>query len=248
MSLQSQTPPHTNAHRPNTPPPFPLTSSSSSSFHRAYILYTTYHTMSSGGTISDIWNKIELPLKIAQTAAIVEVLHSAVGLVRSPVFITAIQVASRLWILWGILDLAPAPRSQSLVLLSLPHLPRIAISLVTLMLAWCTTEIVRYAFFALKEMGLEPYYIKWLRYTLFIVLYPLGVASELGAVVLANAYLRKTGMWSWSMPNEFNFAFDYWLICWVAVFLYLPGFPVLYGYMLSQRRKVLGTSRKTKLS
>jgi len=97
-------------------------------------------------------------------------------------------------------------------------------------------------------MGLEPYYIKWLRYTLFIVLYPLGVASELGAVVLANAYLRKTGMWSWSMPNEFNFAFDYWLICWVAVFLYLPGFPVLYGYMLSQRRKVLGTSRKTKLS
>jgi hypothetical protein len=31
---------------------------------------------------------VELPLKAAQTAAILEVVHSAVGLVRSPVFIT----------------------------------------------------------------------------------------------------------------------------------------------------------------
>lgn len=31
---------------------------------------------------------VEAPLKFAQTAAVLEVLHSAVGLVRSPVFIT----------------------------------------------------------------------------------------------------------------------------------------------------------------
>lgn len=31
---------------------------------------------------------MEAPLKVAQTAAIMEVVHSGVGLVRSPVFIT----------------------------------------------------------------------------------------------------------------------------------------------------------------
>lgn len=38
---------------------------------------------------------VELPLKAAQTAAVLEVVHSAVGLVRSPVFITGTQVAGR---------------------------------------------------------------------------------------------------------------------------------------------------------
>lgn len=31
---------------------------------------------------------VEVPLKVAQTAALLEVVHSAVGLVRSPIFIT----------------------------------------------------------------------------------------------------------------------------------------------------------------
>jgi hypothetical protein len=45
---------------------------------------------------------VEIPLKISQTAAIMEVIHAATGIVKSPVGITAMQVASRLWCLWGI--------------------------------------------------------------------------------------------------------------------------------------------------
>ena len=33
---------------------------------------------------------VEVPLKLAQTAAVLEVVHSALGLVRSPVFITGL--------------------------------------------------------------------------------------------------------------------------------------------------------------
>lgn len=74
------------------------------------------------------------------------------------------------------------------------------------------------------------------------------------------------------MPNKFNFAFDYYIACWVFVFLYLPGeqagrmhmpaansllirdslslplpsgFPKLYTYMLTQRRKVLRGGRSS---
>lgn len=48
---------------------------------------------------------VELPLKAAQTAAILEVLHSAAGLVRSPVMITGGQLRARLpsagYAYWG---------------------------------------------------------------------------------------------------------------------------------------------------
>lgn len=48
-----------------------------------------------------------LAVKITQSLAVLEVVHAAVGLVRSPVFTTAQQVASRIFIVWGILVATP---------------------------------------------------------------------------------------------------------------------------------------------
>ncbi|PNH00067.1 3-hydroxyacyl-CoA dehydratase PASTICCINO 2, partial [Tetrabaena socialis] len=93
---------------------------------------------------------VELPLKLSQSAAILEVVHSAVGLVRSPVMITGMQVASRLWVLWGIINLAPAEATGGSVPLgglAVGGHP-LALSLATLLAAWGITEVVRYSFFA----------------------------------------------------------------------------------------------------
>ncbi len=68
-----------------------------------------------------------------------------------------------------------------------------------------------------------PYPLLWLRYSTFIPLYPLGVASELSMVWLAWPTLRRTHLWSVDMPNAYNFAFDYSLACLVIVAAYLPG-------------------------
>lgn len=38
---------------------------------------------------------------------------------------------------------------------------------------------------------MQPYVLLWLRYTAFIVLYPLGVASELTMVALAMPYIKE---------------------------------------------------------
>ena len=46
-------------------------------------------------------------LKITQTLALVEVVHAATGLVRSSPMTTALQVASRLFIVWGVLNHLP---------------------------------------------------------------------------------------------------------------------------------------------
>ena len=49
----------------------------------------------------------------------------------------------------------------------------------TMILAWSTTEVIRYAFYALSLVrGTVPSVLVYLRYTTFYVLYPLGASSE----------------------------------------------------------------------
>jgi very-long-chain (3R)-3-hydroxyacyl-CoA dehydratase len=189
--------------------------------------------------LSLVWESCELPLKISQTIAIMEVLHAMVGIVRSPVMITATQVASRLWILWGIVNLAPEATTTSAVTVGIVQL-----SLITLLTAWCLSEIIRYGFFALKEVGSQPDAMVWLRYSGFLILYPLGVSSELAMVWLALPVIRLKELWSITLPNPVNISFSYDVVCVLAVAAYLPGFPQLFGYMLKQRKKVLSGKGK----
>ncbi|KAI8475074.1 MAG: tyrosine phosphatase-like protein [Monoraphidium minutum] len=209
-----------------------------------YVLYLTYKTVLEGGGTQDVWQAVELPLKVSQTAALLEVVHAAVGLVRSPVGITAMQVASRIWCLWGVIVAAPAstigggiPATPLAMAGPLP----IQLNLISLLTAWCLSEVIRYSFFAMKEaFGDTPYISTWLRYSGFIVLYPIGVASELTMAWLALPELRATGKWSVTMPNAYNFAFSYYVACIVTMIVYIPGLPQLYGYLLANRRKALG--------
>lgn len=49
----------------------------------------------------------------------------------------------------------------------------------TMILAWSTTEVIRYAFYALSlTRNTVPGVLVYLRYTTFYLLYPLGAASE----------------------------------------------------------------------
>lgn len=51
-------------------------------------------------------------LQVVQSLAVLEVVHAGMGIVRSPVFTTAQQVASRLFIVWGILFAAPQATTE----------------------------------------------------------------------------------------------------------------------------------------
>lgn len=48
----------------------------------------------------------------------------------------------------------------------------------SMILAWSTTEVIRYSYYACNLLGSEPYFLLYLRYTTFYVLYPLGASSE----------------------------------------------------------------------
>lgn len=99
----------------------------------------------------------------------------------------------------------------------------IALNLYTLLLAWAATEVVRYSFYAFKLVGQSPAALTWIRYTAFIVLYPLGVASELAMVWLALPKIRASHLWEYPMPNNINMSFSYYWACILIALGYVPG-------------------------
>ena len=134
------------------------------------------------------------------------------GVVRAPVFTTAVQVASRFLLVWGVVE--PFPKTATNPLYA------------TMLLAWSTTEVIRYSYFALSLAGFERPAFTRLRYSTFLVLYPLGIASECGMILAATVYAEDAHP---LLPAAF----------YAILALYVPGSYVMYTHMLKQRRKVL---------
>jgi very-long-chain (3R)-3-hydroxyacyl-CoA dehydratase len=70
-----------------------------------YLLYLTVNHYVHEGKPENLYPVIEVPLKVFQTLAVMEIVHSLLGLVSSPVFTTVMQVWSRLFVVWMVIDL-----------------------------------------------------------------------------------------------------------------------------------------------
>lgn len=93
------------------------------------------------------------------------------GVVPAPFFTTALQVASRLFLVWAICF--PFPQLNSSTWYS------------SMLVAWSLTEVIRYTYFALKQFDAVPGWLHWLRYSAFSILYPIGISSELAMTLRA---------------------------------------------------------------
>ncbi|CAB1418661.1 unnamed protein product [Pleuronectes platessa] len=177
------------------------------------------------GTHKGLYRSIARTLKFFQTFALVEVGHCAIGIVRTSVILTGVQVCSRIFMVWFITNSIRQIQNEESVILFL--------------VVWTVTEITRYSYYTFNLLHHLPYFIKWARYNLFIVLYPLGVVGELFTIYAALPFVRRSGMYSMRLPNKYNVSFDYYY-CLIAVMLsYIPLFPQLFFHMLRQRRRVL---------
>ncbi|KAJ8658143.1 hypothetical protein O0I10_006150 [Lichtheimia ornata] len=184
------------------------------------ILFTTVSCLiNNNGDYTKVHSLVWPWLQVVQTTAIMEVIHSLVGFVRAPVTTTAMQVASRLFLVWGVNYMFPAIGTH--------------VSFSTMMIAWSIAECVRYSYYATNLLGSVPGFLNWARYNLFFVLYPMGVGSELTMVYQSLPYAQ-----------EWNPLYFYFLIG--TSLVYLPGFPVLFLHMVSQRRKYMKSSQEKK--
>lgn len=110
-------------------------------------------------------------LTFTQSLAILEVLHSLVGIVRANPLTTAMQVASRLLLVWGVVGAFPeiVVRSRMFGVRKEDYAGAKGgpYAYAGILLAWGITECIRYGFFVWKEglgNGGVPKWLTWLRY------------------------------------------------------------------------------------
>ncbi|XP_072108136.1 very-long-chain (3R)-3-hydroxyacyl-CoA dehydratase 1 isoform X2 [Mobula birostris] len=176
-------------------------------------------------THKGLYRNIQKTLKFFQTIALLEIVHCGIGIVRTSVLVTGVQVLSRIFMVWLVVhSIRPIQNEESVVLF---------------LVTWAVTEITRYSYYTFNLLNHLPYFIKWARYNLFIILYPVGVAGELLTIHAALPFVKKSGIYSLRLPNKYNVSFDYYTCLIVVMISYIPLFPQLYFHMLRQRRKVL---------
>ena len=190
-----------------------------------------------------------------QSFALLEVVHALLGWVRSPLQTTVMQVASRLFLVWGVIEQFENVRScEAAVLMVTQFFVQVRTNplFASMVLAWSMTEIIRYAFYACNLLGFQPYVLLYLRYTTFYILYPVGAFSEAFLIYatlpksspLPGWQARVQEMWK---PTDYFRALMF-CIWWPGMTcssrpsshstLYTALY-VLYTYMIAQRRKVL---------
>jgi len=196
----------------------------------SYLLYQMVSHFVHGGDSSSLYSSTSLTLQIFQTGAVLEILHAALGLVRSSVQVTLQQVFSRVYVTWAILYLLPPSQ--------------LSVGFPLLLFAWTVTEIIRYSMYAINFVGTPPYFLTWLRYTFFIIAYPCGVTGELLCEYNGMMHAREKDIGSIGLPNSLNVTFSFPLIILGIMLLYIPLFPPMYLHMFGQRKKVLGVKKE----
>ena len=175
-------------------------------------------------SLQEIYSNSHLILECCQYGAFLEIIHSIIGLVKSSIFATSIQIIGRI-IIVVILQFFQSAVSQGYFLIYF---------------AWSIVEIVRYTYYIMNLLQKDffkfniPYILIWCRYSFFVVLYPIGVSGEMITVWNAKKDFNKYILYQ---TDKYTFtAADLIYPIWI---FYIPALIYLYGYLFKQRRKVL---------
>ncbi|PHT68776.1 hypothetical protein T459_28263 [Capsicum annuum] len=164
---------------------------------------------------------------LLQCCAFLEVIHGAIGIVPSGVVLPLMQWSGRTHFVLAIVR----------QIVEVKELPSMFITFS----AWSLTEVIRYSHYALSCIGSPPYLITYLRYTAFILLYPVGVGpGEIWLMYQALPFIKRGNLYANSLP------FSYYNFIKVLLVLYPLLWLKLYLHLFKQRRSKLGKYQKTK--
>ena len=175
-------------------------------------------------SLQEIYSNSHLILECCQYGAFLEIIHSIIGIVKSSIFATSIQIIGRI-IIVVILQFFQSAVSQGYFLIYF---------------AWSIVEIVRYTYYIMNLLQKDffkfniPYILIWCRYSFFVVLYPIGVSGEMITVWNAKKDFNKYILYQ---TDKYTFtAADLIYPIWI---FYIPALIYLYGYLFKQRKRVL---------
>ncbi|XP_066156429.1 very-long-chain (3R)-3-hydroxyacyl-CoA dehydratase [Euwallacea fornicatus] len=163
-----------------------------------------------------------------------EIMHPMFGYVTGSPLMPFIQIFGRIFILFGNLEF----ESQ------LQKMPVIT----WLFAVWICSDIIRYIYYIFHtadsstpmRRAVYPFF-KWLRYSAWIILYPIGFVCESVIIFRNILYLHNTPRFYLRMPNPYNITFDY--LTFLRIYMLVLMFPSMYSlikHMYKARVKNLG--------
>ncbi|KAK2524381.1 hypothetical protein Q9966_005089 [Columba livia] len=179
--------------------------------------YDTFHT------ISDM-------MYFCQTLALMEIMNSLIGLVRSPLIPAVLQIFGRNFILFVVLGSLEEMQSKPVVFF--------------LFYFWSIIELFRYPYYMLSCIGIEWKPLTWLRYTAWIPLYPLGGLAEAVCIVQSIPIFSETGKFSLGLPNPLNVTIQFSFLLQLYLIALFLGVFVNFRHLYKQRKHHLGPKKR----
>ncbi|EEF31284.1 very-long-chain (3R)-3-hydroxyacyl-CoA dehydratase 2 [Ricinus communis] len=192
-------------------------------------LFKILSTLISTNSVNTAYASAGELICLLQILAFLEVIHGALGLVPSGVLFPFMQWGGRTHFVFIVRNL-----------IEVQELPSVFITF----FVWSLSEVIRYPHYALNILGNCPSWINYLRYTAFIVLYPIGIApGEMWLIYQALPFVKKTSLFAnffAALPLNYHDFLRVGLVCYP--FLWFN----LYLHLLKQRRLKLGKHHKKK--
>ncbi|XP_076356184.1 very-long-chain (3R)-3-hydroxyacyl-CoA dehydratase-like isoform X2 [Tachypleus tridentatus] len=160
-------------------------------------------------------------MKICQLLQMLEIIHLLIGVTQGNYLICLFQLCGRFLVIFALLDAHPRSQTKSAIFY--------------LFIGFTVMEVIRYPYYMLKMYGVNIHFITWLRYTLWIPLYPLVFICEAIIMFRNIPYFEETEKFSMKLPNQWNFSFSFPGA--LRLYLLLGFFPTLYFMMLHMYRK-----------
>nr|XP_040572708.1 LOW QUALITY PROTEIN: very-long-chain (3R)-3-hydroxyacyl-CoA dehydratase-like [Lepeophtheirus salmonis] len=172
-------------------------------------------------------------LKMISLLMFLEVLHPIFGYTKTSSLNAFLTIGSRNFILFFLIDGEPRIQEKPVIFYTFT--------------IYCLIELTKYPYYLLRTYDIQQGFIAWIRYTLWIPLYPATFICE-GVIVLRNIpYFEETKKFTVSLPNSYNFAFHFPSV--LRIYLLFVFFPTLYASMQAmyqQRCKKLNVKQYKK--
>ncbi|KAM3876593.1 very-long-chain (3R)-3-hydroxyacyl-CoA dehydratase-like [Diretmus argenteus] len=168
-----------------------------------------------------------------QMMAVVEVINPLLGLVKTGFFPAMIEVARRNVILFVIFGSLEDMQNKPVVFF--------------VFYLWSTVEIFRYPFYMLACIDTDWRLLTWLRYSIWIPLYPLGVLAEAVAVIQSLPIFDETRLYSIPLPKALGQSLSFSYTLQFYLLLMFLGLFVNFRHLYKQRKRRY-RSRKRKVN
>ncbi|KAL5258820.1 hypothetical protein ACHWQZ_G009324 [Mnemiopsis leidyi] len=142
------------------------------------------------------------------------------------------KVSGRAIVLFTVVDAEPALQTS--------------LTCYLLVVAWSAVEVFRYPYYIVQIYEFYFPRLMWLRYNVWIPLYPIGILCELYLVYQSIGLVAESGRLTVTMPNRLNVAFDFSAFLKLYLAATSIGGLKLMSYMGSQRTKGLKKLAKLK--